>query len=133
MTRYVITPDVALDLVVRNAGLAADVKLVAPTLLRSQVLAILYQRVTAGDLNPKQAEAHLDAIRRLKIRLLGDRVLQAKAWSIAADLGWSDTYDAEYVALTRLQADAFVTGNANLAAAVRHLVKVADIDELVES
>ena len=133
MRRYVITADIAIHLVERGDSLAPDVKLVAPTLLRSQVVAILYRRVAAGGLVRKQAAAYLDAIRKLNIRLLGDRALQARAWSIAADLGWPDTYDAEYVALTVLQADAFVTDNANLAAAVRHLVTLADINELIEA
>jgi predicted nucleic acid-binding protein len=136
VTRYVITPEVAIELVERigrGARLAPDVKLVAPTLLRSEVLAILYRRVAAGELDKKQADARLDAVRRLYIRLLGDRVLQARAWNVAAELGWSDTYAAEYVALTRLQADALVAGDEVLAAAVRHLVTVAPIDDLLDS
>jgi predicted nucleic acid-binding protein len=132
VTRYVITPRVAISLVERHAKLAPDVKLVAPTLLRSQVLTILYRRVAAGDLDKNQADDYLDVIRRLNIRLLGDRVLQAKAWKVASELGWPDTYDAEYVALTRLQADALVTGDSELSAAVRHLVPVADIDDLLD-
>jgi hypothetical protein len=48
-------------------------------------------------------------INSLKVRFLGDKVLQATAWEIAEQLGWETTSDAEYVALTRLQADAFVT------------------------
>jgi predicted nucleic acid-binding protein len=129
--RYVITPEIALRLTERNVGVAADVKLVAPTLLRSQVLALLYRQVAAGKLSQQQAAARLDAIRRLNIRYLGDRVLQAKAWRVAADLGWTGTFDAEYVALARLQADALVTGDDRLAAAVGHLVRVADLDELL--
>jgi len=39
--------------------------------------------------------------------------------------------DAEYLALTQLQADAFVTLNAKLARSVRGVVTVASIDELV--
>jgi hypothetical protein len=39
-------------------------------------------------------------VRGLRIRLLGDRVLQDAAWKVADQLGWPDTFDAEYVALT---------------------------------
>jgi predicted nucleic acid-binding protein len=63
--------------------------------------------------------------------LLGGRVLQNVAWRIAADLGWADTFDAEYLALTQLQADAFVTLDRRLARAVKGIVAVATIDELV--
>jgi hypothetical protein len=51
----------------------------------------------------------------LKIRLLGDAVLRRMAWELADQLGWATTYDAEYLALTRLQADAFITLDAGLA------------------
>jgi len=45
-------------------------------------------------------------------------------------LGWDTTYDAEYVALTMLQADAFVTLDANLARSVQGIVATASIDDL---
>lgn len=32
-------------------------------------------------------------------------MLQSVAWQVADQLGWSNTYDAEYVALTQLHAD----------------------------
>ncbi len=72
----------------------------------------------------------MDYVRGLRIRLLGDRVLQSTAWKIADKLGWPDTFDAEYVALTHLQADAFVTLDMRLAEAVKDLVTVAPIEEL---
>ncbi len=69
-------------------------------------------------------------MRGLRIRLLGDRVLQNVAWKVAEELGWSGTYDAEYVALTKLQADAFVTLDGELAQAVRDLVTIAPVEAL---
>ncbi|MEJ7742335.1 MAG: hypothetical protein WKF73_07205 [Nocardioidaceae bacterium] len=64
----------------------------------------------------------------MRIRLLGDRVLQNVAWK--DQLGWSDTFDAEHVALTQLQADAFITLDQQLAHAVKGLVTVAPIEAL---
>ena len=52
----------------------------------------------------------------MPIRLLGDAVLRRRAWEVADQLGWASTYDAEYVALTQLQADAFVTLDAEAGA-----------------
>jgi predicted nucleic acid-binding protein len=52
---------------------------------------------------------------------------------VAEQLGWPDTYAAEYVALTQLRADAFVTLDADLARAVKGLVTVAPIDALSRS
>ena len=130
MTRYVITPDVALRLADERAVIADEHQLVAPTLLRSQVLSLLYRAAGRGELTRKEAERRLDYLRGLRIRLLGDRVLQAVAWKIADRLGWPDTLDAEYVALTTLQADALVTLDPDLAAAVKDVVATASIDEL---
>jgi predicted nucleic acid-binding protein len=58
------------------------------------------------------------------VRFLGDRVLQATAWRVAETLGWETTATAEFVALTQLQADAFVTSDRKLAKAVAGLVEV---------
>ena len=45
-------------------------------------------------------------------------------------LGWASTYNAEYVALTQLQADAFVTFDAGLARSLAGIVASASIDAL---
>jgi predicted nucleic acid-binding protein len=132
LTRYVIGPDVALRLARNNARIWPQHQLLAPTLLRSHVLSLLYKAVRSGELARSEAEAQLDYVRGLKIRLLGDRVLQRTAWKVANQLGWEDTFDAEYVALAQLQADAFVTLDAVLARAVQGLVVLAAPDELLE-
>ena len=46
-------------------------------------------------------------------------------------LGWAETFDAEYVALTLLQADAFITLDAELAGSVEGLVVTAPIEALL--
>jgi predicted nucleic acid-binding protein len=126
----VIGPDVALRLARDEAVIPAEHQLVAPTLLRSQLLAELYRAVREGELTKKDADRQLDYVRALRIRLLGDRVLQNVAWKVADQLRWQDTFDAEYVALTQLQADAFITLDADLADAVKGLVPVAPIEAL---
>jgi hypothetical protein len=50
----------------------------------------------------------------MPIRLLGDAVLRRRAWDLADQLGWASTYDAEYVALTQLQADRCPRQESNL-------------------
>lgn len=106
-------------------------QLVAPTLLRSQMLTLLYQAVRRGEVAEKEAAAQLDYVRSLRVRLLGDRVLQRVAWRVADRLDWPDTFSAEYVALTQLQADALVTLDGRVADAVRDLVRVAPIEDLL--
>lgn len=131
VTRYVIGPDVALALAAQRARVPARHRLLAPTLLRSQVLAQLYADVRAGLLARKEADARLDYLRALQIRLLGDRVLQRHAWQFAEALGWPDTFVAEYLALTKLQADALVVRDEELRRSASRLVPVASLDELL--
>ena len=57
-----------------------------------------------------------ERLTELKMRLLGDRVSRRVAWKIAREQGWETIYDAEYLAITRLQADALVTVDPALAA-----------------
>jgi indolepyruvate ferredoxin oxidoreductase alpha subunit len=66
----------------------------------------------------------------VQIRLLGDALLRRRAWDIADRLGWESTFDAEYVALTQLQADALITLDKKLARAVKGLVETAPLDAL---
>jgi predicted nucleic acid-binding protein len=130
MTTYVITADVALRLADDEVVISGEHRLLAPALLRSQLLTLLYRAVRQGEMTKKDADRRLDYVRGLRIRLLGDRALQSAAWKIADRLGWPDTLDAEYVALTQLQADAFITLDAELADAVRGLVVIAPVEAL---
>jgi hypothetical protein len=131
MPKYVIGPDVALTLAARRAAIPAGNRLLAPTLLRSQVLAQLYGDVRRGLLDRREANARLDYLRGLQIRLLGDRVLQSVAWQVADALGWPDTFVAEYLALTQLQADALVVADPVLAETARRVVPVATLRDLL--
>jgi predicted nucleic acid-binding protein len=130
MTRFVIGPDVVLRLARDHLAVRDEHQLLAPTLLRSQLLSSLYASARRGELTKRDADEHLDYMRGLRIRLLGDRVLQNVAWTIADQLGWSDTFEAEYLALTQLQADAFITLDKDLAQAAKDVVAVAAIEVL---
>ena len=50
MTRYVIGPDVAIRLAHDQAVIRGDHQILAPALLRSQVLSLLYQAVRRGEM-----------------------------------------------------------------------------------
>jgi predicted nucleic acid-binding protein len=130
MAKYVIGPDVAIQLARDKAVISGEHQILAPALLRSQLLSLLFQAVRRGEMTKKEAGQCLSYVRGLRIRLLGDRVLQNVAWTVADRLGWPDTLDAEYVALTQLHADALITLDRQLAGAVRDLVTVAPIDAL---
>jgi predicted nucleic acid-binding protein len=130
VTRFVVDCGVVLRLVSEETDVSAEHELLAPTLLRSQTLSALHEAVHRGELPADVALERLSAIRALPIRLLGDAVLRRRAWDLAERLGWAETYDAEYVALTQLQADALVTLDAALARRVEGIVTTAPIDAL---
>ena len=130
MTRFVVDASAVLHLANAEFVVPDEHELLAPTLLRSQVLSALHEAVARGEIPADVARDRLDRIGRMPIRLLGDAVLRRRAWEVADRLGWASTYDAEYVALTLLQGDAFLTLDAELARNVEGIVATASIDAL---
>jgi predicted nucleic acid-binding protein len=130
LTKFVVDCGVVLQLSSEEIEASAEHKLFAPTLLRSQTLSVLHEAAHRGEIEPEIARDRLARIWAMPIRLLGDAVLRRRAFDIAEQLGWAETYDAEYVALTQLQADAFVTLDAELARRVKGVVTTATIDAL---
>ena len=55
MTRYVIGPDVAIRLAHGQAVIRGGHQILAPALLRFQVLSLLYQAVRSGEIARKDA------------------------------------------------------------------------------
>lgn len=86
-----------------------------------------------GDLTEDLALQHHQRLTELKMRLLGDRVSRRTAWRIAREQGWETTYDAEYLAVTELQADALVTFDPALAMKAKGVVPLANLDALTAS
>ena len=130
VTRFVVDCDTLLRIAAGEIEVATQHQLVAPSLVRSQALSALYQAARRGEISAAEGIERVTRINSLKVRFLGDKVLQRTAWRIADQLGWETTYDAEFVALTQLQADAFVTSDRDLARAVSGLVETTTIDSL---
>jgi predicted nucleic acid-binding protein len=130
VARVVVDCETLLGIAAGEIEVAAEHKLVAPTLVRSQALSALYEAARRGEISADQGIERVTRINSLKVRFLGDKVLQRRAWKLADELGWETTYDAEFVALTQLQADFFVTSDARLARAVSGLVETATTEAL---
>jgi indolepyruvate ferredoxin oxidoreductase alpha subunit len=130
VTRFVVDCDTLLRIAAGEIEVAPEHQLVAPTLVRSQALSALYEAFRRGELPAAEGLERVTRLNSLKVRFLGDKVLQRSAWRVADQLGWETTYDAEYVALTQLQADVLVTADADLARAVSGLVETAPVDAL---
>lgn len=130
MTRYVIDARTLLHIIANDVRIDPSHELVAPNLIRSQALALLFERVRNGELEEEVAIQHDERLTELKMRLLGDRVSRRTAWKIAREQGWDTTYDAEYLAVTALQADALVTIDPGMAVKARAVVPVAELGAL---
>jgi predicted nucleic acid-binding protein len=130
VTRFVVDADTLLRIAAGEIEVAAEHQLVAPTLVRSQALSALYEAARRGEISAAEGLERVTRINSLKVRFLGDKVLQRTAWRVADQLGLETTYDAEFVALTQLQADMLVTSDAELARAVGDLVETTTVDAL---
>ena len=131
MTRFVVDASAVLHLAGEQLEVPRAHELLAPTLLRSQTLSGLHEGVHRGEVPADVARDRLTHIGRMPIRLLGDAVLRRRAWEVADQLGWASTYTDEYVALSLLQADAFVTLDAELARNLEGIVATAAIEALL--
>ena len=130
MTRYVLDPSTLLEVVARGTQIGAEHQVVAPGTIRSDALALLFAAVQRGDLTEEVALERHQRLTELKMRLLNDRVSRRTAWTIAREQGWASTGEAEYLAVTRLQADALVTVDPTLAKRAEGLVPLAPLSTL---
>ena len=130
MTRFVVDCETLIRIAAGEIEVADGHKLFAPTLVRSQALAMLFEAARRGEISAADGLERVSRMNSLKVRFLGDRVLQRSAWRVAEQLGWESTLDAEYVALTQLQGDALVTSDQEMALAVSGLVETAPVEAL---
>ena len=131
MTRFAIDALAAIRMVREGIEVSERHQLVAPKSLQTQAMSRLYREARAGSLTEVEAKRILEGITTMRIRLLGDRVSRGTAWRIAEQLNWDDTTNAEYVAVAKLQADAFVTLDEGLAREVGGIVDVAPFEALL--
>jgi len=130
MTRYVIDAPTLVHIVTEQLPISAEHQLVAPHAIRSQALTLLLGQVRRGELSEKDALELHTRLTELKIRVLGDRVSRATAFKIANEQHWDTTFDAEYLAVTKLQADAFVTVDPEMARRAEGVVPLAPVSAL---
>ncbi|MCU0270775.1 MAG: type II toxin-antitoxin system VapC family toxin [Acidimicrobiales bacterium] len=114
-------------------GLADANELVAPALLWSEVVSVLNETRWRGELSDSLAEIALDRLRHGAISRRAHWQLYAEATVLADRLGWARTYDAEFVALARLESAPLYTRDARLARRVASLVDVVGPDDVARS
>lgn len=133
MTRFVIDAPTLLHLVDERVPVHPDHQLVAPNSIRSEALGVLLSDVRRGVRSEAEALERHERMTEVKMRLLGDRVSRRTAWQIAREHDWDELRDAEYLALTLLQADALITVDSELVAKAENVVRVGSIQELVNA
>ena len=127
MTHFVVDCETLLRIAAGEIEVAAEHKLVAPTLVRSQALSALYEAARRGEISAAEGLERVAQINSLKVRFLGDKVLQRTAWRVADQLGWWETTFEE---CGEAEADVFITSDSELARRVSDLVETATIDAL---
>jgi predicted nucleic acid-binding protein len=130
VARYVIDAATLVHILDNDLRIDPSHQVVAPNSIRSEALQLLLRAVGRGDRTDKAAlEAH-ERMTELKMRLLGDRASRVLAWRIAREHEWDLLRDAEYLAIVRLQADALVTVDTDLANKSKDIVPVAPLAAL---
>lgn len=131
MARYTIDAPTLLHLVGANLEYDPSHQLVAPNIIRSQALSLLFADVASGAMTDHEALEQHRKLTELKMRLLGDRVSRRTAWALAREHGWESTFDAEYIAVCKLQADAFVSIDPAMVAKAGLVVPIAELADLI--
>jgi hypothetical protein len=133
MTRFCIDAHVAIRLARERLVVPPEHKLVAPSVLRSQALRLVYRSYRQDELSSAEAKSILDGVTTMDIRLLGDRVSRGRAWRLAEDNGWDDTIAAEYISVAQLQADVLVALDPDVLRVAAGLVEIAPFEALPAS
>lgn len=99
-----------------DEALGNDGDLIAPPLLWSEVPSALHEMAFRDEISAELAELGLQRFLGGKLGIAEKRPddLIATAWQIAEDFGWAKTYDAEYVALAKLNNCRLVTVDGRL-------------------
>ena len=133
MARYVIDARTLLHIVSADVQVHSGHQLVAPNSVRSQALSLLYDQVHQSRIAEAEALRLHERLTEVKLRLLGDRVSRRTAWRIAYEHGWDALGGAEYLAVTKLQADALVTIDDSLARSAAGIVPLAPLEALTRA
>lgn len=88
--------------------------LIGPPLLWSEVFSAIHEALWRRDLSRATADETLASFNALGVRRRAPAKLQREAYAIASELGWAKTYDAEFVALARLESARVLTTDSRL-------------------
>jgi predicted nucleic acid-binding protein len=105
-------------------------ELVAPYLMWSEASSVLHELKWRKEISSQLAKVALERLTTADVSGRRPKGLAAEAWRVADQLGWTKTYDAEYVALARLLKCRLVTTDAKLKTAASRMLNVIGPAEL---
>jgi predicted nucleic acid-binding protein len=125
----VLDANVALAAAARDGDFAAlrDEELMGPPVLWPEARSALHVARVRGIVSEELALRTLAALESGQVRERRHRRLGRETWRIAEELGWSKTYDAEYLALASLLDAALVTLDRRMVRAAERLGLSVDI------
>jgi len=128
----VIDASVTLDAMLSPGGLEAlaHLDLVSPPLMWSEATSALREVTWRGLLGREAALVGLERLANAPIEVRSPDTLHREAWSVAEELGWAKTYDAEYVALARVLGCSLLTRDARLKRTAERLIRVIGPTEI---
>lgn len=100
----VIDASAAVDLCLSPDGFDSLAKedLLAPPLILPESLSALHEMRWRNEIPEDMATLALTRRKEMPVRIEQPVDLSDEAWRVADDFGWAKTYDAEYVALAKL-------------------------------
>ena len=127
-----IDASVTLDAMLSPGGLEAlaHLDLVSPPLMWSEATSALREVTWRGLLGREAALVGLERLANAPIEVRSPDTLHREAWSVAEELGWAKTYDAEYVALARVLGCSLLTRDARLKRTAERLIRVIGPTEI---
>lgn len=108
----------------------SDEVLIGPPLLWSEATSAIHELAFRGDITVDAAVAAIARLTDLGIERRQDPGLHIEASRVARQLGWAKTYDAEYIALTRLTQCRLLTRDARLRRGAGRLIDVVEPSDL---
>jgi predicted nucleic acid-binding protein len=108
----------------------AQHELIAPSLLWSEVYSAVHEALWRRDLSRDSAAQALASFTALGVRRRAPTKLHREAYTIASELGWAKVYDAEFLALARLESAMVLTTDSRLRRGADRTGLVIDPGEL---
>jgi indolepyruvate ferredoxin oxidoreductase alpha subunit len=104
--------------------------LVAPPLMWSEARSAIREALWRGEVTSDDATTSYQRLATCPVERVDHPDLHMETWRIAAEFGWTKTYDAEYVALARILACQLITLDMRLHRGTKRLGFVVTPKEL---